>query len=447
LSLRLHNQAKPDLKRFWHVDCVNSYFQSEIADIIFKSFKGEIDQFIDDILATPTEVIGFSVNMISIYLANRIAKMIKLKDPYRLIIFGGPGAFYSHPRDQIKPAFADVYVIGEGEATLAEVIAAHKRGEDIPAIPGVLLAEELGRRQPLLPENIQNLDEIPFPTFRGFELKEYSQGDAYKPLPVLLSRGCIRRCAYCIDYMMWPKFRCRSAGHVMEEIRYHAEHNAAKAFEVIDLTCNGNLRQLSELCDLIIDSGLDFTWVSYAIVRKDMRFELLAKMKKARCDTLIYGVESGSDRVLRLMNKGYTAQEASEVVRNTYNAGIRTNVNIIVGFPGETEEDFQQTVKFIEENKDYINEVTNISGCTLFPTADIGRNREKYGVFWDEDSDPMLFYDANGVDREERNKRVARMVEIVGNLKLTKSIINKPSLNPEVEQLMDLLDEEDKKSA
>ena len=59
LSLRLHNQAKPDLKRFWHVDCVNSYFQSEIADIIFKSFKGEIDQFIDDILATPTEVIGF----------------------------------------------------------------------------------------------------------------------------------------------------------------------------------------------------------------------------------------------------------------------------------------------------------------------------------------------------------------------------------------------------
>ncbi len=446
LSLKLHNNAKEDLKRFWRVDCVNSYFQSEIAEIIFKSFKREIDQFVDDILATTTEVIGFSVNMISIYLANRIAKMIKIKDPYRLIIFGGPGAFYSHPRDQIKPSFADVYVVGEGEAALVEILTVHKDSREIPDIPGVLLAEDLGKRQPLLPLNIQNLDEIPFPTFAGFDLKEYNQADEYKPLPILLSRGCIRRCAYCIDYMMWPKFRCRSAEHVMNEIRYQAEHNGAKAFEVIDLTCNGNLKQLAQLCDLIIDSGLDFTWVSYAIVRKDMNFELLEKMKKARCDTLIYGVENGSDRVLKLMNKGYTANEASEVIRNTHKAGIRTNINIIVGFPGETEEDFQQTVKFVHDNKDYINEVTNISGCTLFPTADIGRNKEKYGVFWDEDSDPMLFYDANGVDREERNMRVARLVEIVNNLKLTKSIVNKPSLNPEVEQLMDLLEEDDEKA-
>jgi len=98
LSLRLHNDAAKDLKRFWHVDCVNSYFQSEIADMIFRNFKGEINKFVEELLATKTMVIGFSVNMISIYLANRIAKMIKVKDPKRLIIFGGAGTFYNHPR-------------------------------------------------------------------------------------------------------------------------------------------------------------------------------------------------------------------------------------------------------------------------------------------------------------------------------------------------------------
>lgn len=440
LSLKLYNSTSEELKRFWCIDCINSFFQSEISDTISKNFKNEINKFVEEFLATNIKVIGFSVNMISIYLANRIAKMIKAKDPQRLIIFGGPGTFSNHPRDRIKPSFADIYVIGEGEFTLFNILDAYYSNREICNAPGILLAKDLGKHQPSLPPNIQNLDGLPFPTFSGFDLKEYSRGEDYKPLPLLLSRGCIKRCTYCIDYLMWPKYRFRSPTHIMDEIRYHVMNNNAKAFEIIDLTCNGNLRQLSELCDLIIDSGLEFNWVSYAIIRRDMDFKLLEKMKKAGCHTLIYGVENGSDRILKVMGKGYTVKEASEVIQNTHKAGICTNINIIVGFPGETEEDFNQTVEFIRQNKDYINEVTNISGCTLFPAADIGRNKEKYGVCWQEDTDPMLFRDSNGLGREARTKRVERLVEIVNNLKISKSIVNKPSLNPEVKGLVELID-------
>ena len=442
LSLKLHNIVTDELKRFWHVDCINSFFQSEIADMISKNFENEISKFVEEFLATDTRVIGFSVNMISIYVANRIAKMIKAKDPQRLIIFGGAGTFSKHPRDRIKPSFADVYVIGEGEFTLFNILDAYYSNRKIPNATGILLAKDLGKYQPELSPNIQNLDEVPFPTFSGFDLKEYNQGQDYKPLPLLLSRGCIRRCTYCIDYLMWPKFRFRSPGHIMNEIKYHVMNNNVKAFEVSDLTCNGNLRQLSELCDLIIDSGLKFSWVSYAIIRRDMDFKLLEKMKKAGCHTLIYGVENGSDRILKLMGKGYTSKEASEVIQNTNKAGICTNINIIVGFPGENEDDFNQTIEFIRQNKDYINEVTNISGCTLFPIADIGRNKKKYGVYWEEDTDPMFFRDSNALDREGRNERVTRLVGIVNNLKISKSIVNKPSLNPEVKELMKLMDNE-----
>lgn len=436
LSLKLHNGAKDELKRFWRIDCVNSFFQSEIADTIFKNFKNQINKFVEEILATDTRVIGFSVNIISIYLANKIAKMIKARDRKRLIIFGGAGTFYNHPRDQIRPGFADIYVIGEGEFTLFNILDAFYSNREIPDTPGILLAKDLARRQPLLAPNIQNLDELPFPRFSEFDLKEYNQGEDYKPLPLLLSRGCIRRCTYCIDCLMWPGYRFRSAAHIMEEIRYHLMNNNAKAFEIIDLTCNGDLRQLSELCDLIIDSGFRFEWVSYAIIRKEMDINLLKKMKKSGCHTLIYGVENGSDRILERMGKSYTASEASGVIRLTHEAGICTNINIIVGFPGETENDFNQTIEFIRKNKDYIDEVTNISSCTLFPASDIGSNKEKYGVYWKEGTDPMLFCDSNGLNRQARNERVARLVEIVESLGLSKSIVNRPSLNPKVKELM-----------
>ena len=436
LSLKLHNSGKEELKRFWGIGCTNSFFCTEIADTIFQNFRDEINKFIEEFLASKIKVIGFSVNIISIFLANRIAKIIKEKDPERLIIFGGTGTFFKHPRDLIKPGFADVYVIGEGESTLFNILDTYSNRKKIPNVPGILLAKDLGRYQPQASPNIQNLDELPFPNFFEFDLEEYNQGNDYKPIPLLLSRGCIKRCTYCVDYVMWPKYRFRSPLNIMEEIRYHVQNNNAKAFEMNDLTCNGNLKQLSQLCDLIIDSGLKFDWVSYAIIRQDMDLTLLSKMKKAGCHTLIYGVENGSDRILEMMGKDYTVKEAAQVIRLTRKAGICTNINIIVGFPGENTEDFVQTVEFIRENKDYIDEVTNVSACTLFPQAELGRNKKRYGISWQEGIDPMLFTDSNGLDLAGRNDRVARLAGIINNLDLSKSIINKPALNPEVKALL-----------
>jgi len=437
LSLKLHNNSPSEMKKFWHIDCVNSFFQSEIAENIYKNFRKEIAEFVDRFLETKTKVVGFSVNIISIYLANKIAQEIKAKDRQRLIIFGGPGTFYSHPRDQIKPNFNDIYVIGEGEFTLGHLLDDYYKGKKINNVPGILLAKDLGSFQPALPAEIKNLDELSYPTFSEFSLSEYNQGNDYKPLPLLLSRGCIGRCSYCIDHLMWPHYRYRSAANIMREIEYHIQNNNARAFEMIDLTCNGNLKQLAELCDLIIDSGFKFSWVSYAIIRKGMDSCLLTKMKRAGCHTIIYGVENGSDRVLKRMGKTYTSGEASDVIQDTHKAGICTNINIIVGFPEETEDDFTQTMDFIRKNKDYIDEITNVSACTLFPAADIGCNKEKYGISWEEGTDPMLFCDSNGLDRKGRNDRVARLIKIIDELGLSKSIVNKPSLNPEVKAILE----------
>jgi radical SAM superfamily enzyme YgiQ (UPF0313 family) len=437
LSIELHNNANPESRRFWQADSLNTYFCTEIAEMIYRNFRREINKFVDDFLASDIKVIGFTVNIINIFLINRIAKMIKDRDPSRFVILGGPATFFHHPRDLIAPCHADLCVIGEGETVLTNILLSLRAGRKIKRAPGILLGRDLGRRQPAPAPVIADLDAIPFPDYKEFDLSRYNLDTGYQPIPILMSRGCVRRCAYCIDHLMWPKYRFRSPAHIMEEIVYHIKNNKTRAFEMVDLCCNGNLKQLEQLSDMIIESGLEFPWVSYAIIRDGMTAELLAKIRRSGCSTLIYGVENGSDRILRLMGKSYTSAKASEVIRMTHEAGIKVNVNLILGFPGETEDDFNRTLEFVNLNKDYIQEVTNVSACTLFPEADLGRNKWKYGVCFRKGTDPMLFTDANGVDRLERHERVTRMVEQISALGLSKVLVNKAALNPQVKMILE----------
>ncbi len=432
LSVKLFNQGDEAQKEFWQIECNNRYFVSEIAENILKSYREKIDQFVEDLLYTRTKIIGFSVNVTSIFVANRIAQKIKERDPEKLIVFGGAGTYFRHPRDLVQPPFADVYVMGEGEGPLLKIVRDFYDQKPLVSGPGIFLTKDLGKAQPEPAIEIPDVNTIPFPTFEGFDLQDYDAGNETKTLPLLLSRGCVRRCSYCIDYLIWPKYRHRSPEHILSEIQYHLSNHRIDTFHFNDLSCNGNLGQLSGFCDLVLGSGCRFRWESYAIVRKDMPLELFQKMKQAGCHTLVFGVESASDRIMKLMNKSYTAHDASQALRLSHEAGIHTHMNIIVGFPGETEEDFQQTLKFLEANKDHIDLVANVNGFSVLPETDVDRNREKYGVVFDSSAEPMLFKDANGLDREGRFRRVARVMEAVERLGLRKGFVSKPALNPEV---------------
>lgn len=432
LSVKLFNKCGEEMKKFWQIECNNRYFVSEIAENILKGCRPEIEQFVDDFLFTRTKVIGFSVNVTSLYVANQIAKKIKERAPEKLIIFGGAGTYFRHPRELVRPAYADIYVAGEGESSLLSIVRDFHEGKTIANGPGIFWTKDLGQSQPVPAAEIPDLDDIPFPTFKGFDLQDYNPGSGPRTLPLLLSRGCVRRCSYCIDFILWPKYRFRSPEHILSEIKYHLSNNKTGTFHFNDLSCNGNLEQLSKFCDLAIQDGCRFDWESYALVRKDMTPGLFLKMKQAGCHTLVFGVESASDRILKLMHKNYTAQDAAQALRLSHDAGIHTNMNIIVGFPGEKEEDFQATLKFLEANRDHIDLVSNVNGFSVLPDTDIDLNREKYGVFFDGSAEPMLFSDANGLDREGRFRRVARVMETVEKLGLRKGFVSKPALNPDV---------------
>ena len=434
LSVLLFNQGSDELRKLWSPECTNACFVTEIAEKIYSAYDAQLRVFVDQVVASDVRVVAFSVNQVSIFLANRLAEDIKRRDRNRTIVFGGPGTYFKHPRELTTPGFVDYYVIGEGEEVLLSLVRRLKKGVPVGRERGLLLRKDFGVVMPEPAPLVEDLNRLPFPTYEEFDLAAYNDGSDYKPLPLLLSRGCIKKCSYCIDHIMWPKYRVRSARHAFNEIEYHCRVNKTKAFELNDLLCNGNLRELEALCDLIIAAGLKFDWVSYGVIRADMTPRLCVKMKQAGCHTIIYGMEHSSLRILKGMNKGYTSAEAEKVIRMTHAAGICTNVNVIVAFPGETMADLDEVAVFLKRNRDHISEVTNISGFTLFPASTIGQHQWRYGISLKENTDPMLFKDANGLDRQGRMDRVAYFSKIVDDLGLRQNIINRPKLNPEVKE-------------
>jgi len=130
---------------------------------------------------------------------------------------------------------------------------------------------------------------------------------------------------------------------------------------------NCNLIELSKLCDLIIDDGFKIRWSGFAVIDKGMDLALLEKMKQAGCFGLNFGIESGSQNVIDKMRKGFRIKDAEQNIRDAFGIGVEVVANFIIGFPGESEEDFRQTLDFISRNLQYISYIGSMSVCWIQP--------------------------------------------------------------------------------
>jgi len=423
LNAYLYNKASRKNKRFWKIETLFQLLPRQVAKDLVGAFDKEVDSFVNQVLSIETKFIGFSVNYMSLFVAEKITEIIKQRDKKRIIIFGGPGCYWDFYK--VKKGLVDIFVIGEGEKPLLNILISFYKKGIIEDIPGTLIHRDgkyIGEQRP---DPMKKLDTIPFPTFEEFDLSLYSLyfRQNTRILPLLSSRGCPRRCSFCVDCTMCAPYRWKKPEDILEEIRFHIENNDCNNFSFNDLECNGNLRQLEAFCDLVIESKLKFNWGSYAVIRKDMEFKLLKKMEEAGCRNLCYGMDNASDKVLKKMNKPYTGQDAERLVRATHQSGIRTTINIIVGHPGEDNSCFKETLNFIKRNKKYIDEVTNVSTLFINPTGDIGLHPEKYGIYLPSDN-WNHFYDNTGNNFKVRMKRLRKVLLTLYKLKIPHLIIN-----------------------
>jgi anaerobic magnesium-protoporphyrin IX monomethyl ester cyclase len=256
----------------------------------------------------------------------------------------------SLPRETLErfPSL-DVCILGEAEATVAELVPALIGGKPLGSIRGIAYRGPKGRiritpRRPF----IENLDDLPMPLHELLPIKSYRLpyiGSSFTF--VLASRGCPYQCTFCRQPIMWErKVRKRSARSILRElacldgigvrnIMFHADTFTIDREIVMDL-CRG-----------IVDRRLPVRWICNSRV-DTVDSEMLAMMKRAGCWMIAYGVETGSDEILRNVKKGgrHTVQQARDAVAWTRNAGIEVWAYFIMGLPGESRRTVRETIAF-----------------------------------------------------------------------------------------------------
>ena len=421
LNNSLYHTSSNSLKKFWDDKDYYAFWEEkdQVVSILSSNNKA-LDFFVRRILDTGSPVIGFTVHFSSCWASLEIAKRIKQADKKRIVVFGGPDC----SRRQKGSFFAgqdcvDIVVCGEGEEAIFDIIENAGRLDEAIKLKGCLFKRDGrivdGGDLPGTPD----LDSLPFADYSDF--KDEIESRAYREphrLDIFDSRSCPTRCHFCSEWQFWGKFRCRSGESIYREVTQRLkEFPGVNYFYFIGSLLNGDIRSLDKFCDLTISGGLDIRWAGQAIIRPEMNRDFLAKMRRAGCAWLGYGIESGSQNVLGRMNKRFSLEVASQVLRDTKRSGISTQANFMFGLPAETEEDFKQTLGFLRENYRHMDTIlASQSFCVIDKGTYLYEHPEEFGI---RNRHHHLYWDSNNgennyVTRQRRYEEFCRLALSLG---------------------------------
>ena len=375
-----------------------------------QSFREKIlpkyDQFLnlwaEKLSRENTPYLGFSILDSNVLFTNELARRIKARSS-KVLLAGGPEVFNKHTRVKLDPCF-DYFLSGEGEQAIGEWVYWLDRGKRDQIPKGIYpLSEGAFRDVPY--RSIEKLDAFPLPDYSDFPLGSYTE-DA---LPILGSRSCIFRCKFCTDYQSMGNFRTLGTKRLLETINQALELGYQKVW-FNDLLINGILKELRKAFQILESGGQHLEWIALATPNHQLKDEDLHFFRNCGLRTLNLGLESGSETVMKAMRKGFNRKSASEALKRIHHAGINTQINMIVGYPGEKEKDFQQTIEFLDEHHPYISGFTSVNSCIMLPGSDIYEEREKFGASLPPDKDPTRWSISDENTPEIRNERLGRLI-------------------------------------
>jgi anaerobic magnesium-protoporphyrin IX monomethyl ester cyclase len=264
------------------------------------------------------------------------------------------------PHQVLESKFIDFAVIGEGEETFMELIEALEAGADPRKIMGLGYKSEgkiiLNSQREFI--NLNKIVDVPYRLIdveRYISKKSFSTGNPARNIALYTSRGCPHRCGFCYNKEFNKrKWRGKSAENVFREIKALVEKYNITAFEIEDDEFFVDIERARKISELIIVNNLNieiFTScrVNYVV---NMDANYLDLIYRAGFKTLAFGVESGSERILRLMNKDITIEQVFETIKKLKKAGINSKYYFMAGFPTETINDLYETADLIKKMKE-----------------------------------------------------------------------------------------------
>ena len=307
------------------------------------------------------DIIGVSVMTPTYGASQKVISIAKQLRPSCTIVVGGPHVTICG-KEIMTNKDIDFAFSGEAEESIVSFVKAFETNMDFENIQGIIFRQGAAVIDNGICDRVSDLDALPIPNRELLLFNERYDPD--KLAGIIASRGCPYKCQFCAAGPLWGRrLKMRSPENVLKEIDYLVKKYRITGFTFWDDTFTANKRSVIQFCEGLVkrygEKRFRFTCLtSIRVIDEDV----LCALKRAGCWCLRIGVESGSDRVLKMIEKGITTAKVKEVAKLIKDYGFSLHAYFMVGIPYETEEDIRKTINFMQE----LNPGT-INLCTFTP--------------------------------------------------------------------------------
>jgi radical SAM superfamily enzyme YgiQ (UPF0313 family) len=321
----------------------------EVNVIDCQAEKLTYNAFRERISKETPDVIGVTATTLLYKSAMKLINIAKEAHPNAITMLGGShGTFWDENALNEYPTL-DIVVRREGEITFKELLNNLQNKISLANVLGITLRQKDGKiiRTPDRPF-IEDLDKLPFPAHHLLPL------DALKRMgkvlfPLITSRGCVFWCDFCSTVRMFGRgYRWRSPKNVVDEMQLVHDKYGVEQVTFYDDAFSVDRNRVLKICEELHARKLDMIWDCGTRVDMVDR-DLLKTMRDAGCIAVWLGVESGSEAILGAMNKKIKLDQTRLAYKTAHDVGLMTIANVVLGFPGETEQTAKETIRFVKE--------------------------------------------------------------------------------------------------
>jgi radical SAM superfamily enzyme YgiQ (UPF0313 family) len=286
------------------------------------------------------DLYGFSSICSTYPLSIRVARAVKQSRPYATILFGGPQASVVDSATLTAFPFVDLVLRGEVERTLPSLLEELQGNYNFARVGGLTYRDGTAVKRNENAAIIEDLDELPAP---AYHLSNYLSGS--KTASIELGRGCPFSCTFCsTNDFFRRRFRLRSPTRVLGDMRDIARIYGIRHFELVHDMFTIDRKRVVSFCEEMLTSGDGFTWDCSA--RTDcVDAELLELMARSGCRGVFFGIETGSRKMQRVIDKDLDPDRAKDMLYIADRLEIKTTASLITGFPEEDWDDVRETLR------------------------------------------------------------------------------------------------------
>jgi len=356
--------------------------------------KGYSEKYLEACLKSYSPiVVGVELNWMHQSVgAIEIAKMVKKKNPDTPVLIGGTHA--SILAEEIVnryPNYVDGVLKGEAEISFLDCVQRIEEGKSLDDVSGITRKSGGKLINNPIKKIVEDVDEIPpyslkEATGTNFGILGCPDPKEYTPAINICRGPCSRKCIYCIGpklskYSGRKEYTTHSANWVIDQLRLLIEEGYTE-FYIQDWTYLSSKKIIESIAEAIIKEGLneEIKHLNLVAAPGFLKQETLRKLSRAGVDTIDYGMESGSQRILNLLKRGVTIQQMRDSVKLTANEGIIPQTWWMVGFPDETWEDVKETARLIKETIELGGLPFWVTPLIVEPGTELYEKAEQYGL-------------------------------------------------------------------